>query len=302
MRLTPFSLSAVLLKRACISGYRHQCFGLAKGAAYSALLSLFPVLTTIAMFLLEANAEAVARILAGLLFQAAPPGIEPLLRENFLPPQGRPVAIIVSFGLVSLFAASGVMMTLMDGFRAAYGIPGGRPFFKQRAVAVLLVLCSAVPAILASAVILLGHRSEAWLLGWLGLFSTGEQLRGGVRLAGEALRYAVAAGTVVLVTSVLYYFGPNRPRRRWRDVLPGAVFATAFWVVATSAFGWYVRNVANYRFVYGSIAAVVTFLVWAYVLSVIALLGCEFNAQRELALARLGGETGPPSQPEDDPK
>ena len=191
-------------------------------------------------------------------------------------------------------------MSLMYWFRSAYVIPSGRTFFKQRAVAVLLVLCSAGPAVLASAIILLGRRSESYLLGWLGLFSTGEQLRGWVKLLGEAVRYGVAAMTLVLVTSMLYYFGPNRSGRRWRNVLPGAFFATAFWVIATSLFGWYVRDIADYRFVYGSIAAVITFLVWAYVLSVIALLGCEFNAQRELALEELSEGPGPLSQPEDD--
>jgi membrane protein len=83
-------------------------------------------------------------------------------------------------------------------------------------------------------------------------------------------------------------------------VLPGALFATAFWVIATSAFGWYVRHIADYRLIYGSLAAVIIFLVWAYVLSVIALLGCEFNAQRELALETLSEQRSPMSQPEDD--
>jgi membrane protein len=57
--------------------------------------------------------------------------------------------------------------------------------------------------------------------------------------------------------------------------------AIALWWITTAAFGWYVRNIANYNVLYGSIGAVVALLVWMYLLSIIALLGCEYNAERE---------------------
>jgi membrane protein len=50
---------------------------------------------------------------------------------------------------------------------------------------------------------------------------------------------------------------------------------------ATTGFAWYVRNIANYSVLYGSIGAVIALLVWMYLLSVIALVGCEYNAVRE---------------------
>jgi membrane protein len=69
-----------------------------------------------------------------------------------------------------------------------------------------------------------------------------------------------------------------------RVVWPGAFLATALWLLATSAFAWYVRNIANYNVLYGSIAAVIALLVWMYLLALIALLGCEYNAVRERLL------------------
>ena len=83
---------------------------------------------------------------------------------------------------------------------------------------------------------------------------------------------------VVLVTGLVYYVGPNRPMKLNR-VWPGAILATVVWVLATSGFGWYVRNLANYNVMYGSIAAVIVLLVWMYLLAAIALFGCEFNAE-----------------------
>lgn len=269
-----------LLGRACVSAYRDNCLGIAKGAAYSALLAFFPVLTTIAAILVQANAVAVSRALERLLFEAVPPGTEGLLLQNFIAGGPRPVALLVTATLVAAWAASGVMMSLMDGFRAAYRIRQGRGALAGRAMAIFLVLISAIPAVGASALIVTGVRTEQAMLNWLGLLPAGEQLRGGVRLFWQLGRYAIALVTVVVVTAALFYFGPNCPGKRWRDVWPGAVLATVLWLVATSLFGWYVRNIATYNVLYGSIGAVVTFLVWAWVLSIIALVGCEFNARR----------------------
>ena len=38
------------------------------------------------------------------------------------------------------------------------------------------------------------------------------------------------------------------------------------------------RNIADYNVLYGSIGAVIALLVWMYVLAVVALIGCEYNA------------------------
>jgi membrane protein len=78
----------------------------------------------------------------------------------------------------------------------------------------------------------------------------------------------------------MYYIGPNR-RQRWRDMTPGAMLSTSLWLLATMGFGWYVRNLADYRMMYGSIGVAIALLVWLYVLAVIALFGCEYNAELE---------------------
>jgi membrane protein len=99
-------------------------------------------------------------------------------------------------------------------------------------------------------------------------------------------RYAVAFSAAVAVTMLMYYFGPYR-RQRWRGVWRGAVLATTLWLFATGGFGWYVRNIANYNLLYRSVATSITLLVWMYLMSIIALLGCEFNAQFEHHCALL---------------
>jgi len=281
----PLMLFWGVLHQASVATYEDNCFGIAKGAAYSTLLAFFPVLASIAAVLARVNAESVARVLTRLLFQVVPPGSEELVRNQFLDRGQRPVWLIIAAVLLATWAASGTMMTLMEGFEAAYRLPSGRPFLKQRGIAILLVFIVALPGIGSSALIVFGTRAERWMFGWLGLPPDAE-LRTGIALLFGALRYLVALATTVLVTGMLYTVGPNRPIKL-RSALPGALLATTLWLLATSVFAWYVRNVANYSVLYGSIWTVIALLVWMYLLAVIALFGCEYNAVRERVLRQM---------------
>jgi membrane protein len=80
-----------------------------------------------------------------------------------------------------------------------------------------------------------------------------------------------------LVMALVYYFGPNR-KQTFRGVFPGAVLATVLWLLSTLAVGLYLRDIANYNVLYGGVGAGLALLVWSYVLSVITLFGCAFNA------------------------
>jgi len=271
-----------LFRQACIACYEDNCFGTAKGAAYSALLAFFPVLASLAAIFASINAGSVARVFLRFLFQVIPPGTEDLVRSHFTNQGQRPVGLILLAAALSAFAASGAMMTFMEGFEAAYRLPSGRPFLKQRGVALLLVFIAAVPAVGSSALIVFGTYIERSTLGWLGL-GPEDGLRTSVVLLFGVLRYLVALGATVLFTGLLYYIGPNRPIK-FGSVSPGAFLATVRWLLATLGFAWYVRNIANYNVIYGSIGAAIALLVWMYLLAVITLFGCEYNAVRERLL------------------
>ena len=268
----------LMLRQTLVSCYKDNILGIAKGAAYSALLSFFPVLTSLTAILVQANALAVSRNLSTLVFSVVPPGTEEIVRYNFTERGQRPIALLFVAILLSIWAASGLMMTLMEGFRAAYKIPEGRPFWPQRGMAALLVVISAFPLVAASSLIVFGARLESWILTQIGLLRPGQQLLGWISFISLSARILVAVSGIVMGTSLLYYLGPNRPRRL-RSVYPGAILATALWWLTTTLFGFYVRNIANYNVLYGSVGAVVALLVWMYLLSIIALFGCEFNAQ-----------------------
>src|SRR5215467_395020 len=105
-----------LLKHASIGLYEDGCLGIAKGVAYSALLSFFPVLTTLAAVLVEAKADEVSRTVARLLYDVVPPGTEDVVRTLFAVHGGRPRSLLIIAIVLSVLAASGAMMSLLEGF------------------------------------------------------------------------------------------------------------------------------------------------------------------------------------------
>jgi membrane protein len=268
------------LRAASQATYEDGCLGIAKGAAYSSLLAFFPILTTVATILVQANADAVARTVVRLLFDVIPPGTEDVVRALFNVKGNKPTSLVITAIALSVWAGSGVMMSLLEGFRAVYRIPSGRSFLHERLVAMLLVFVAAFPALGASALIVIGNRARQGFVIWLGVGRDGTGLRGWVQLAGQVLSLGIAVGAIVIITALLYYLGPNR-KQRLRRVFPGAIVATVLWLLATLAVGWYIRDVANYNLLYGGVGAGLALLVWSYVLAVIALFGCEYNAVRE---------------------
>jgi membrane protein len=276
--MTP-STFFLLLRRTLAAAFDDNCFSIAKGAAYSALLSFFPVLASAATVLVQTRAEFVSRTLEGALSEVVPPGTEDLVVQQFRISGARPMALLVVAGAVSLWAASSVIKSLIEGFQAAYRVPRNRGFVGGSLVAMALVLLSALPLVGASLLILFGGEAERAMLSWARLNPLSD-ISWAWRLLSQFARYALAFATTVTVAATLYYFGPYR-KQSWAGVWPGAILATVLWLLATSGFGWYVRNMANYNVLYGSVGASIALLVWMYLMAAIALIGCEFNAEYE---------------------
>jgi membrane protein len=272
-----------LLKRTLLSALDDGCFGIAKGAAYSALLSFFPVLTSAATILVQTRAEFVARVLSQFLQQIVPPGSEEIVINQFRVKGQRPIIVLIIAAITSLWAASSVVKSLNEGFHAAYRTPRTRSFFRETGVAIALVLLALVPLLGASVLIFFGTEIEQGVMRGLAVDPILNPLAGLWETLSRLGRYLVAFGSVAALTASLYYYGPYR-KQRWSLVWPGAILATMLWLLSTTGFAWYIRNITNYNVLYGSIGTGIALLVWMYVVSAIAILGCEFNAEYERML------------------
>jgi membrane protein len=82
----------------------------------------------------------------------------------------------------------------------------------------------------------------------------------------------------VIACTVLYRTMP-RNEVRWRDVWLGGLLAGLVWEGARQLFAWYLASFARHSLVYGSVAAIIGVLLWAYLSAMILLAGAEFTAQ-----------------------
>jgi membrane protein len=94
-------------------------------------------------------------------------------------------------------------------------------------------------------------------------------------------KWPVLALLVVTGFSVLYYLAPNVRQHGFRWMSPGALLALVVWVVASLGFGLYVANFGSYNKTYGSLGAIVIFLVWLWITNLAILLGAQFDAELE---------------------
>jgi len=96
---------------------------------------------------------------------------------------------------------------------------------------------------------------------------------------------------------------PNVRHPGYRWISPGGILAVALWIIASVAFAFYVSNFGSYNKTYGSLAAVIVFLVWLWVTNVAILLGAEMNAEieREHEIARGHPAEQEPFLPQRDP-
>ncbi len=253
--------------------FQHDAFGIAKGAAYSAILSLFPILMIVASLLVTAQnaAEYVDEIIAAS-YRALPPGMGPVVEAYFKSAKERPVRLLVSASLITLWTASGVVMSWMEGFRSAYQLPKTWGIVKERLIAFGLTIMAGIPLMFATILVAFGNQIEARVIE-----VGGQSFTPYVGALWTVLRWVIATVTSIAVMQLIYHNAVPRTLK-WHTVLPGATLATAVWFPVTIAFGYYVRHFAAYSLFYGSLATPIVLLIWLYIISVIVLVGAEFNA------------------------
>lgn len=264
-----------LLRRAFWKGTReHGIFMNAKGAAYSSILTIFPAMLIVAWILVETGmTKYFVQQIEMTLRTVMPPGSSRTILRYFSTNHPRPIKEIVSASSATLFAATGVMISWMTGFRTAYGMTSNPwNFWRERAVSILLVVLGAAPMGIAMMMIAFGNQIESWAA----LKFTIAKLY--ILLLWTLVRWTIAFLTSVTSIMLIYHFGLPRVQP-WYRVLPGAIAATFMWFPVTLVFGWYVTNYATYNLLYGPLGTGIALLVWLYLISICILVGAEYNAQ-----------------------
>jgi membrane protein len=233
----------------------------AAAIAYFALFSLFPITLlgiSITSFSLDPSFD-LTLILRRMEFFA--PTLKQLLGQNI-------DGIIKARGPVTGFALAGliwsgstVFYTLTHTLNEIWSVKQRRAIWKRRGLAVLLVLTLVGPALLLAS---FAGSVMAHLRAILPepILSMG----GGVSLV-------LAILLDVALFMALYMVLPHGASG-WREILPGAMGAGFLWELAKKGFLYFVSTyISVSNLVYGSVTAIITFLAWAYLSSLIFLFG-----------------------------
>jgi membrane protein len=160
----------------------------------------------------------------------------------------------------------------MEGFRNAYELPKIWGLVKERLIAFSLVILAGIPLSFATMLVAFGSRIETRIL-----FEIGHEFGPLILLMWTAIRWLIATLTSIAVIALIFHNAVPRTQP-WHSVLPGAALATGMWFAVTLLFGWYLQNYADYSILYGSLGVSIALLVWMYMISLVILVGAEFNA------------------------
>jgi membrane protein len=233
------------------------------------LLALFPALSAFAsLYGLVANlhdAERQIAALRGLLPGGAISVLGDALTRLTATDHGAlSLAFAVSL-VVSIWSSNAGVKALIDGLNVAYGAHERRGFVKLTLVSLGFTV-GIIAAAIVGMILLAAAPSVLVRLG----------LRG---FAGLGLwRWPILLGAAGVFVSTLYRFGPCRPRARWRWVTPGGCIAVVGWAAVSALFSWYVGAFGHYDRTYGSLGAIVGFLTWVWLSTMVLLYGAELNA------------------------
>ncbi|GAB3368452.1 YihY/virulence factor BrkB family protein [Micromonospora halotolerans] len=204
--------------------------------------------------------------------------------------QQGPAKALLSFGLLgTLWSASGFIGAFTRASNAIYGVEEGRPFYRLRPMQIGLAAVSLVLfAVVALALIVSGPVTDF----------VGDRLHAGglTRQVWTVAKWPVLALVAMTLLSLLFWIAPNVRQPRFRWLTPGGALALLAWVLASFGFGLYVANFGSYDVTYGSLGAVIAFLVWLYLSNCALMLGVQVNAELQRGRVMQAG-VDDPSEP-----
>jgi membrane protein len=251
----------------------------AAGVTYYALLALFPgIAAVVSIYGLFADPNSIVShvdTMAGF----APGGAIDVIRDQLtrLSAQGS-TKLGVSFliGLViSLWSANSGIKALFDSLNVVYEEQEKRSFIRLNAVTLTFTIATIAFLLIALACVvafpvMLDHLPA----------------RG---MTGQLLYIARWPILLVLVASgltLIYWYGPSRTDPRWQWITWGSAFAAVIWLAASALFSWYAANFGSFNKTYGSLGAIIGFMTWMWVSTIVVLVGAKLNAEIERQTAR----------------
>ncbi|MFU8851461.1 YihY/virulence factor BrkB family protein [Micromonospora sp. SL1-18] len=278
---------------------KDNCADWAAALTYYGVLALFPAtVVVVALVGLVSDGERTVDTVIGLAWEIGAGSV--VGNDGFVSAvrgvveqRGSAVKVLLSFGLLgALWSASGFIGAFTRASNAVCRVEEARPFYRLRPLQIgLAALSLLLLAVVATGLIVSGPVTDA----------VGDRLHVGglARMVWTVAKWPLLALVAMTLLSLLFWIAPSVRPPRFRWLTPGGVLALLAWVLVSAGFGVYVANFGAYDVTYGSLGAVIAFLVWLYLSNCALMLGVEVNAelQRGRATRSGAGDPGEPAPP-----
>jgi membrane protein len=182
--------------------------------------------------------------------------------------------------LITVYAATGGINTLMKAMNRAYNVKETRPLVLRWVLAAVLTILGGIAVVLSFVAVVGGTLMTQRVIDHVGL--------GGIWPTLALLRWPVAFALLVAAVAALLRYAPNF-RTPWRFAAIASVVFAAVWLTVTYLFGVYVARFATYDATYGALASVIVLMLWFYLTAFVLLCAAELAA----LLVRAGPEAAP---------
>ncbi len=272
-------------KRSLITLYNdifdEHLFVFAAGMSYYLVLSLFPLLVSLAALLGYLPIPHLFEGVLALMAKLVPGEGMNLVRNIVSDVVNHKQTHILTLGLVfTIWTTSSGFAAIIDGLDVVYRVRETRPVWKTRPIALGLTLLAGSLLLLAVGLMVEGAYLGNWITS---RFELNPLLLGWWRY----VRWGIAITFAVLAVELLYHFGPD-VKQRFRDSLTGAIVAVTAWIGLSYGLGSYFRYFDDLDRTYGTLGAAIGLYVWFYLSGFSILIGGEINyILRELRRNRI---------------
>ena len=252
---------------------------IAAGVTYYLLLALFPAVSAlVSLYGFVSDPTAIVDRIAFLS------SVMPADALNIFLDQVRALTsehgATLSIGLIgglalALWSANNGMKALFEAMNVAYGEDEKRNIVWLNVISLLFTL----GALFLAIVILFAMGVVPAVLKYIWLEQWTEII---IRLARWPVMMVFVAGGIM----ILYRYGPSREPAKIKWLTWGAAFSTITWLAASIAVSWYLSNIADYNATYGTLGALIGFMVWTWISVIIVIVGAEINAELEHQTAK----------------
>ncbi len=208
-------------------------------------------------------------VLAGVV-SVFPGGTKDLVSSFITESFNKSGAAVISITAVStLWAASFGVFSVTAGLNKVFSASETRNFIRVRLVSMFYTIVFLFVMILCLLVFVFGNTIAE---------NIEKNLPAGNGVATILMSSRLLIGIIVLTLFFLavYVFVPNRKTKILTE-LPGALVCSLGWIGFSAIFSYYYENISNYSYLYGSLSAMVFFMLWLFVCIYIVFLGAEIN-------------------------